>query len=458
MFIEKVKSEGLAHLSWVVGNDGRAAVVDPRRDCDIYIEIAAANGCRITHILETHRNEDLISGAPVLAERTGATVWHGPDADGDVVYAETVDEGTELAFDNLKIRVLQTPGHTDDSVSYVVYDTDFGDPAVAVFTGDALFIGDVGRTDFYPDRAREVAGLLYDSLNKLLALGDQAVLLPAHGAGSVCGSGMADREVSTLGYERRTNPRLQFDDRESFIDFKVAEHHEQPPYFRLMEQLNLEGGGPVPESLTPPPLEVDDFSDLAEHAVILDVRSASAFLGAHVPGSLAIPVDMLAAFAGWLLDPEDALVLVADDAAHATEAATELARIGFDRVRGYLEPSLVGWASQGESFAASPVVSAETVRERLREDSDGWTLLDVREPDEVEGAYIPGATATFIGRLPESLDEFDSEAAYTVMCGSGARATIAASLLLRAGRRRVDLFLGSMGAWQEAGFEIEEAS
>jgi hydroxyacylglutathione hydrolase len=269
---------------------------------------------------------------------------------------------------------------------------------------------------------------------------------------------MADREVSTIGYERCNNPRLQFPDRESFIDFKVAEQHEQPPYFRLMEKLNLEGGSPMPVPLTPAPLDVEAFTELGDGVIVVDVRSASAFLGAHVPGSLAIPVDTLAAFAGWLLGPEDALILVADDAAHATEAATELARIGFDGVRGYLEPSLVGWAAQGESFAALPVVSAATVRERLRKDSKDWTLLDVREPDEVESAYIPGAMATFIGRLPESLDEFDPDAAYTVMCGSGARATIAASLLLRAGRRRVDLFLGSMGAWQEAGFEIEEAS
>ncbi|MGK7297364.1 MAG: MBL fold metallo-hydrolase, partial [Candidatus Wenzhouxiangella sp. M2_3B_020] len=277
MFIEKVKSEGLAQLSWVIGNDGLAAVVDPRRDCDVYIEIAARNGCRISHVLETHRNEDLISGAPILAGRTGATVWHGPDADGEVVYAETVEEGAELELGSTKIRVLQTPGHTDDSLSYAVYDTEFGDEAVAVCTGDALFIGDVGRTDFYPDRAREVAGLLYDSLQKLIDLGDQAVILPAHGAGSVCGSGMADRELSTIGYERRTNPRLQFDDRESFIDFKVAEHHEQPPYFRTMEKLNLEGGSAMPEPLTPAPLDADRFADLADDAVLVDVRSASAF-------------------------------------------------------------------------------------------------------------------------------------------------------------------------------------
>ncbi len=458
MFIEKVRSEGLAQLSWVIGNDGRAAVVDPRRDCDVYVDIAAQNGCSITHVLETHRNEDLISGAPILARRTGATVWHGPDADGEVVYAETVEEGDELSLGSVTIRVLQTPGHTDDSLSYAVYDTEFGDAAVAVFTGDALFVGDVGRTDFYPERAREVAGLLYDSLQKLVDLGDQAVILPAHGAGSVCGSGMADRELSTIGYERLTNPRLRFDDRESFIDFKVAEHHEQPPYFRTMERLNLEGGTPVDEPLTPPPIAARKFADLADDAVLVDVRSASAFLGAHVPGSLAIPTDMLAAFAGWLLKPDDDLVLVAEDAPQAAKAARHLARIGFDRVHGYLEPSLVAWAAQGESFATLPVVDAATVHRRLQGNSEDWVLLDVREADEVENVCIPGTQHYYVGRLPDVIDEFDTGTAYTVMCGSGARATVAASLLLRAGLSRVDLFLGSMGAWQSAGYETEDAA
>lgn len=453
MFLEKVKSEGLAHLSWVIGNGGEAAVVDPRRDCDVYVEIAAGNGCRITHILETHRNEDLVSGSSVLAERTGATVWHGPDAAGDVVYAETVEEGTELSLGSTRIRVLQTPGHTDDSLSYAVYDTGFGDDAVAVFTGDALFIGDVGRTDFYPERAREVAGLLYDSLQKLIGLGDQAVILPAHGAGSVCGSGMADRELSTIGFERRTNPRLQFEDRERFIDFKVSEHHEQPPYFRTMEKLNLEGGSAIREPLTPPPIGVERFAELSDTAVVVDVRSASAFLGAHVPGSIAIPSGMIAAFAGWLLEPEDELVLVAEDAAQARDAARHLARIGFDLVLGFLEPSLVGWAAQGEAFSALPIVDARTVRDRLKTGRDDWILLDVRESDEVESARIEGAKHAFVGRLPNTVGEFDAGAAYTVMCGSGARATIAASLLLRAGIDRIDLFLGSMGAWRQAGFE-----
>ena len=190
---------------------------------------------------------------------TGATVFHGPNADGEVVYARTTREGDKHKIGSLQIEVLETPGHTLDHVAYVLYDSEYPEGAVGVFTGDALFIGDVGRTDFYPDRKHEVSGLLFDSLRKICSLGDQAILYPAHGAGSVCGSGMADREFSTIGHERRNNPLLQIEDRAAFIDRKVNENHYQPPYFRLMERLNLVGGSPAPRSCGPPPLSLDQL-------------------------------------------------------------------------------------------------------------------------------------------------------------------------------------------------------
>jgi len=328
MFIEQIKSEGLAHLSYVIGDGGEAAVIDPRRDCTAYLETAGARGCRITHIFETHRNEDLVSGAPALAAATWAPVHHGPNPEGEVDYADTVREGASVRLGKLRLDVLETPGHTDDSLSFALYDTDAGDAALAVFTGDALFIGDVGRTDFYPDRAREVAGLLFDSLRKIVALGDQAILYPAHGAGSVCGSGMADRDVSTIGMERRSNRRLRIEDREEFIDAKVEEHHYQPPYFRRMEQLNLTGGPPLPRPLTPPPLTAQAFEEAG--ALPVDVRGIAAFLGAHVPGSLALPADMVPAFAGWLLDPADDPTIDASVAAGRSMRADRILEVALD--------------------------------------------------------------------------------------------------------------------------------
>lgn len=455
MFLEKIKSDGLAHLSWMIGGAGEAAVIDPRRDCEIYSRIAADHGCRITHVFETHRNEDLLSGARILADRTGARVLHGPNAAGDVAYAETTIDGDEYDIGGVRIRVLETPGHTDDSLSFAYRDPEFGDESVGVFTGDTLFVGDVGRTDFYPDRKREVAGLLYDSLQKLMALGDQAVIHPAHGAGSVCGDAMADREISTIGYERLNNPRLQIEDRESFIDAKVEEHHRQPPYFRHMEAGNLEGATSIDRPLQPAAMDVGPFDEATEGRIVLDVRSAAAYLGAHLPTSLAIPEGMIASFAGWFLVPDDELLLVAENADQAQRAARSLARIGYDRIDGYLVPSLPGWAAAGHRFDRVPVIDTDEVKQRLdRADAD-WTLLDVRDDNEVESGRIPGSVNAYVGELPQRLDSLVRDRRYTVMCGSGSRATIAASLLLRNGFEHVDLFLGSFSAWSAAGLETE---
>ena len=446
MFIQTFKSDGLSHLSYLVGNSGEAIVIDPRRDCELYAENAAAEGCRITAILETHRNEDFVSGAPVLAELTGARVYHGPNAAGEIRYAETIHEGHEFKLGNLKIKALETPGHTDDSLSFALYDTEFSEQAVAVFTGDTLFIGDVGRADFYPDRAEEVAGLLYDSLQKLLSLGDQALIYPAHGAGSVCGDNMADREFSSLGYERINNPMLQIHSRQEFIDQKVQEHHYQPPYFREMERLNLQGGKAAKRILTPAALSPPAFKNLPKQTVTVDVRGISSFLGAHVPGSLALPVSMIPAFAGWFLKPEDELALVASDQREAELAARHLARIGFDRVLGFLAPDMPQWAAMAEPFDSVPVIDVGEFKKRRKNAPQGWQLLDVRGKGEVDENPVDGAAHHYVGKLAEEASKLDTGRHYTVMCGSGARAAIAASVLLRQGFKNVDVFLGSFGA------------
>ena len=434
MFIATIKSDGLAHLSYLVGSKTQAAVIDPRRDCEIYIEMARARGCRITRIFETHRNEDLISGAPMLAAMTGATVHHGPNADGEVRHAETVREGAAFTLDHMRIEVLETPGHTFDSISVAIFDEEFGDGAVGVFTGDALFVGDVGRTDFYPDRAEEVAGLLYDSLRKILSLGDQAILYPAHGAGSVCGDNMADREFSTLGHERRNNPMLAISERDTFIAKKLREQHDQPPYFRRMERLNLEGEDAVPRVLMPRPLAIADIDDGGDSRVLLDIRGATAFLGGHLPGSLAIPTDMLPAFAGWLIDPDRDLVLIADGPDQAQQAERHLLRMGFDGTVGALTTSLPAWAASGRAFRAVSTIDADEVAERIDQSGSGpsadWKLLDVRRQAETESGMIPGAQNIYLGELPARLDTLSPSHRYIVLCESGARATIAASVLL----------------------------
>ncbi len=269
-----------------------------------------------------------------------------------------------------------------------------------MFTGDALFIGDVGRTDFYPHRANEVAGLLFDSLQKICALGDQTLLYPAHGASSICGNKMVKREFSSIGYEKQNNPGLRIKSREEFIAKKVAEHHYQPPYFRRMERLNLEGGSPIPSVAKPAPLLPNDFYKLIDTNVIVDVRGATAFLGAHLPGSLAIPLNMIPMFAGWLLEADNELALVVDDTAQAERAMCYLGRIGYDHVTGYLSVAMTAWAAQGLAFKSLNVVDAYAVAERVKSPPQNWTLLDVRSKAEIDTGIILGsAVETYCERL-----------------------------------------------------------
>jgi hydroxyacylglutathione hydrolase len=456
MFVHKIKSEGLAHLSYLVGDQDQAAVIDPRRDCELYIRKARKEGCRITHIFETHRNEDLVSGAARLSAMTGAKVYHGPNADGAVSYADTTSEGDCFTLGDLRVEVLETPGHTDDSISLALYDNNFGASAVAVFTGDALFVGDVGRTDFYPDRATEVAGMLFDSLQKLFALGDQAIIHPAHGAGSVCGDNMASREFSTLGYERLNNPMASMRDRDDFIETKLAEHHDQPPYFRLMEHMNLEGDRRDESTLLHPPvLSMEAFEEACREFTVLDVRGVTDFLGAHTPGALCVPEDMVPAYAGWLLNPEEELVLVANDLTQARKTLQHLYRIGYDRVHGMMLTAMPGWAASARAFRNLPAVDVTEVAQRVEKQPSGWTLLDVRKDKEVSEGKVPGAANAFLGELPDGLESFDRTQTITTMCASGARATIAASILLQQGFSNVDVFLGSMDAWKESGLDTE---
>lgn len=454
MFIEKIKTPGLAHLSYVVGDKGKACVIDPRRDCDIYIEVAKRNNCRIASILETHRNEDLVSGAPILAEMTGAAVHHGSHSDAPVEYASTVVEGDAIECGSFVIEVIETPGHTKDSVSYLLIDQNLNQSAVGIFSGDTLFIGDVGRTDFYPEQAREVAGLLFDSLNKIIHRAPNAILYPAHGAGSVCGDNMADRDFSTVAHEVANNPMLQIRDRESFIEHKVAEDHVVPPYFSRMEYLNSVGGH---SSRPPHTIARYEWGEAKkqEGVKIVDVRSEEAFIGAHYPTSYALPLALISGYAGWLFTPEDRMMLVAESHQNAEEAARHFQRIGFDNIEGYVEADLMVSAVKRTGFSKCPGVDVSGVKERLETEAN-WTLLDVRKPSERRQGYIDGSRHIFLGDLIDQAVSLDKGAAYTTMCASGKRATVAASILRLLGFERVDVFIGSMGAWRAASLPVHK--
>lgn len=448
MNFEAIKNPGLSHLSYIIGAGGQAAVIDPRRDCEIYVEKARAEGLEITHIFETHRNEDLVSGSPILSELTGATVYHGPNPAGEVVFAETVREGDCFELGQLKIEVLETPGHTDDHLAFVIHDSEYSEGPVGVFTGDTLFVGDVGRTDFYPERKEEVAGLLYDSLQKICRLGDQAIIYPAHGAGSVCGSGMADREFSTVGHERRNNPRLRISDRDEFIQAKIAEHHYQPPYFRLMERLNLEGADAAPRIMRPRRMGLEEITKSGAYHLI-DVREPLGYAGGHLPDAMCLPVGMIPAFAGWFIGENETIALVASEEDQLAKAMAHLVRIGYDNiVGGYV--GVVPAAAQGTAMRSVPMIGTDEVARRLDRDTNGWTLLDVRDLEERQQSSIDGSDHIYVGELNTRWKELKQDHHYTLMCASGMRASVAAGWLASKGFTHLDIYLGSMGPWRNA--------
>jgi len=453
MFLEKIKSDGLAQLSYILGDNGRAAVIDPRRDCQVYLDIAYREGCKITHIFETHRNEDFVIGSCELAELTGATIYHGAELPFE--YGQTAREGDTFQFGSLELRVLSTPGHTFESLSFVLSDKEFSDEPLGVFTGDALFIGDVGRTDFFPDQAEKVAGLLYDSLfDKILPLGDEVLLYPAHGAGSVCGSGMASREFSTLGYERRHNPALQMQSRQKFIEKKLKEKHPLPPYFKKMEDYNLSGAPLLNGLPRPKPCGADQFDQaMKDGMLVIDTRSPEAFAGAYIPGSLAIPLDMLPAYAGWFVPYDQDIGLVLARSSDWETATRHLVRLGHDRVVAFLDQGMHEWETSGRQYDRIPAIYAGELKQRIDEQVD-FTLLDVRKPEEIEQGTLPGSSTIFLGDLPNNLEKIPDARPITAFCGSGRRAIIAASILKRNGFDQVEDCLGSMAACHAVGCRI----
>ncbi len=456
MFMEKIKSEGLSHLSYILGHQGQAAVIDPRRDFQVYLDIARQYEAQITHIFETHRNEDYVIGSQDLARRTGAKIYHGSAL--DFSYGNPVSEGDTFDLGNIGLTVLETPGHTFESISLVLRDKSFGPQPIAVFSGDLLFIGSVGRTDFFPDRHQEVAGLQYDSIfEKILPLGDQVILYPAHGAGSVCGSGMAEREFSTLGYERENNPDLKIHPREKFIEYKIRENPKQPPYFKKMEEYNQQGAPSMQVLPNPVPLSAGQFEkEIDNGMMVIDLRSPEAVAGAFIPGSLAIPLEMVPAYVGYFLPYDRKIGLVLDTPGDLDLAIRHLIRLGFDDIAGYLSGGMHTWEVAGKHYDRIAAIHVNELLQRYNTNFD-FTLLDVRETEEIEQTgKLPNSMHIFLGELPGQIGKIPRDKPVTTFCGSGKRAVIAASILKQHNFETVEDNLGSMAACKAAGCPIVE--
>jgi hydroxyacylglutathione hydrolase len=440
MLFERIESSGLAQYSYLIGDKTNAVVIDPRRDCDIYIEKATEAGMVITDVLETHRHEDFAVGSVELAARTGAAIWHA-DNQLPYRYGRPVEAGQNWVVGNLRLEALHTPGHTEGSRSYVLYEPS-GEPWM-VFTGDVLFTGEVGRVDFLGmDRAPEMAGHLYASIfEKLLPLGDGVLLQPGHGYGSACGSTIADRPRSTLGLERKLNPRLQHTERDTFIH-SVARELPKPLYFDRMETINLEGPPLLGNSPVPAPLTPNTFQEMIRDAYVIDVRGTEAFCASHVPGSFAMSLPTIPNSIGWFV-PYDRPLLLVMDGASVLNAFPYLVRQGYDSVKGYLSGGMCGWAAGGYHTDSVDLLSPRD----LLNQKDDWWILDVRSAGELAAGKIPGAHHIWMKHLNERVDDVPKDQPVVVYCGNGPRSLVAASVIQRSGCKHVGLLNGGIMAW-----------
>ena len=454
MLVERIESEGLAHFSYIVIEGSKAFVVDPRRDCEAYLQIALREGARITHVFETHRNEDYVIGSMEIVQRTGAKVFHGPGMDFD--YGETLSDGQAFSFGDLELRAIHTPGHTEESMSYALVDLGTGYGAVAVFTGDALFVGDVGRTDLPgPEKQERLSHDLFRSLHhKLMALGEGTIVYPAHGAGSVCGGDISERAFSTIGLEREQNPLLRLTEDE-FVRDRMELRLDRPPYFRKMEAMNLSvhpamSGLPEPRPLPPKELR----SALEGGGLLLDLRMPNSVAGAYIRGATSIWIDGLAAYVGWLFPYDRPIYLVVEDPLQVERAVRVLVRMGYDFVAGYLRGGMSQWLREGLPYETLATHDVATTRKMVHEGKA--MILDPRPGHEWEEIRVPGAKHVFVGELQSRLSEVPKLTKVACMCSAGFRGSMAAVMLRNLGYDNVFNVLGGIGAWKAAGFEVEE--
>jgi hydroxyacylglutathione hydrolase len=443
----------LAHASYLVASEGIAAVIDPQRDVDLYLDYAKQHNLKIEHIIETHLHADFVSGHHELAERTGARIYLGQDAAATFTHT-AIKDGDTIQFGNARFNFLHTPGHTVEGVCAVL--TDLAEPTHprAVFTGDTLFVGDVGRPDLSGDHSpQELAAMLYQSLHeKLLKLPDDTEIFPAHGAGSLCGRQMGSERSSTIGKQRRTNYALLARSEEEFIHLLTDSLPPRPEYFGRDVELNRHGASSLDQLPPPKPLHAPEVLRLqSEGAIILDTRPAMEFAVAHVPGSLHIALSgQYASWAARILGLDRRIILVGEDADQLRESQLRLARVGIEHVDAYLDGGITGWLKGGYELDYIPQVSAHELAELQEKEKDHLAILDVREPGEVETGAFEDSIRIPLGQLADRTSELDPSKLIVVHCKGGYRSSIATSILRRAGLREIADLTGGFDAWKSA--------
>jgi len=452
MMLEIVKSEGIAHKSYFLGSNGSATVIDPRRDCDIYIDIAEKNNMKIEYIFETHRNEDYTVGSLELREIVGADIFHGSGIDFE--YGNSVKEGDKFQIGNLVLEVIETPGHTKESISIILKDRDVSNDVYMIFTGDCLFAGEVGRCDLYgTDETKKMAEMMYDSIfNKILKLDDGVIVLPAHGSGSVCGSEIREQELTTIGYEKKTNKILKKEKNE-FIDSKINEKLYYPPYFKKMEINNSKGPSLICKLPYLKPLSIHELKELmAKGAQVVDVRDPSSFAGGHIPNTLNIWKDGIPNYAGWFLNYDQPVIIVDENNSRIEELKRYLVRIGYDNIYGYLSGGFPVWFKGSGDFETVNTWSVHDLLPNMGKKS--LFILDVRKENDWIKEHIDGSLNIYIGELKDNLNKVPKDRHVVVSCDTGYKASIGASILKMNGYKNVTNIMGSMTAWKKAGYPV----
>ena len=451
----------LAHASYLIGDEqtGVAAVVDPQRDIEQYLTFASEHGLTIRHVLLTHLHADFIAGHLELRDRVGATIYLGAAAQAEYAFTPLKD-GERVEFGRVRLQAIETPGHTPESLSIAVYDLDRSATVPhAVFTGDTLFVGDVGRPDLRASlgwSAADLGSLLYDSLReKLLALPDDSLVYPAHGAGSLCGKAIAKETVSTIGEQRRSNYALQPMTKAAFVDLVTADQPDAPPYFTYDAVLNAKERPTLDEALARElnPMTLELVLALQRTGgQILDTRDPAEFAPAHLAGSINIGLGgQYATWAGTILDRERPIVIIADPG-REQESAVRLGRIGFDHIVGYLKDGMRSLETRADLTDTIERLSAPVAKERL--DTGVPLAVDVRAPREREQKYVAGSVGVPLNHLLERADELPRDRPLLVYCAGGYRSSIAASLLQRAGFTHVSEMAGGIAAWETAQLPI----
>jgi hydroxyacylglutathione hydrolase len=452
----------LAHASYFIGDEatGTAAVVDPQRDTDQYLEFAVQHGLNIRHVFLTHLHADFVAGHLELRDRAGATIYLGARAKAGYAFTPLHD-GDVVEFGRVRLKALETPGHTPESISILVYDLDANSSEPhAILTGDTLFIGDVGRPDLRAAlgwSATELGSMLYDSLHdKLLPLPDQSLVYPAHGAGSLCGKAISKETVSTLGEQRRLNYALQPMSKEAFIGVVTADQPDAPPYFTYDAVLNSQERPTLDETLARELTRQSLDAVLALQSVgaqILDTRDPEEFAAAHLAGSINIGLGgQYATWAGTVLDHQHPLAIIAAPG-RESESAIRLGRIGFDHVVGFLQGGMKSLESRPDLVVTTQRVSAPYAAELLAGPQPPLAV-DVRTPREREQSSIEGSLSFPLNRLAENLQTLPKHRPLLVYCAGGYRSSIAASLLQRAGFTSVAEIAGGFAAWEAANLPL----